>query len=120
MFIESVRDRILADEDWKMKSIIMDLAPSADQELKKLMGKQWGYFVDISPEATDEEAEAAHDDSYPRRYLSNTSIFPARVTRKKPGGCLLPCRTSSSCVGNSNAPRIRSSPAITLRNPFQF
>ncbi len=59
MVIESLRGRILADEDWQMEAIVIDLAPSTSQDLKQQMGIQDDYFIDIPPEVTDEEAEEA-------------------------------------------------------------
>ena len=59
MVIESLRGRILADEDWQMEAIVMDLAPTTGGDIKQLMGIQGDYFIDIPPDATDEEAEAA-------------------------------------------------------------
>jgi len=59
LVIESLRGRILADEDWQMEAIAMDLAPPTSQHLKQLMGIQGDYFIDIPPDVTDEEAEAA-------------------------------------------------------------
>jgi hypothetical protein len=59
MAIESLRGRILADEDWQMEAIVMDLAPATSEDLKQMMGIQGDYFIDIPPDATDEEAEAA-------------------------------------------------------------
>ncbi len=59
MVIESLRGRILADEDWKMEAIVMDLAPTTSEDLKQLMGIKGDYFIDNPPDATDEEAESA-------------------------------------------------------------
>ncbi len=59
MVIECLRGRILADEDWQMESIVMDLAPATGEDIKQLMGIRADYFIDIPPDATDEEAEAA-------------------------------------------------------------
>ena len=59
MVIECLRGRILADEDWQMEAIVMDLAPSTGEDLKQLMGIKGDYFIDIPPDVTDEEAEAA-------------------------------------------------------------
>ena len=56
--IESLRSRILADEDWQMEAIAMDLAPQTSKSLKKDLGIQRDYFIDIPPDGTDEEAEA--------------------------------------------------------------
>ena len=57
--IESLRNRILADEDWQMETLAMDLAPDTSKSLKKEMGIQRDYFIDIPPDVSDEEAEAA-------------------------------------------------------------
>lgn len=57
--IESLRNRILADEDWQMEAIAMDLSPQTSKSLKNGMGIQRDYFIDIPPDGTDEEAEAA-------------------------------------------------------------
>ena len=57
--IESLRGRILPDEDWQMEAMVMDLAPAISQDLKALMGIRGDYFIDIPPDVTDEEAEAA-------------------------------------------------------------
>ncbi len=59
MVIECLRGRILADEDWQMEAIVMDLAPSTSKDLKQRMGIKGDYFIDIPPDVTDEEAEAA-------------------------------------------------------------
>ena len=57
--IESLRSRILADEDWQMETLAIDLAPDTSKSLKKEMGIQRDYFIDIPPDGSDEEAEAA-------------------------------------------------------------
>ncbi len=57
--IESLRGRILADEDWQMEAITMDLPPQTSRTLKRELGIQRDYFIDIPPDVTDEEAEAA-------------------------------------------------------------
>ena len=57
--IESLRSRILADEDWQMEALAMDLSPQTSKSLKNDMGIQRDYFIDIPPDGTDEEAEAA-------------------------------------------------------------
>ena len=57
--IECLQGRMLADEDWQMDAITMDLAPIKSSRLKKAMGIQTAYFIDIPPDGTDEEAEAA-------------------------------------------------------------
>lgn len=59
LVIEILRGRVLADEDWQMEAIALDLAPPTSQHLKQLMGIQGDYFIDIPPDVTDEEAEAA-------------------------------------------------------------
>lgn len=59
MLIECLRGRILADEDWQMEAIMMDLAPTTSEDIKQLMGIRGDYFIDIPPDATDEQAEAA-------------------------------------------------------------
>ncbi len=57
--IESLRGRILADEDWQMEAITMDLAPKDSRAIKRNLGIQRDYFIDIPPDGSDEEAEAA-------------------------------------------------------------
>lgn len=57
--IESLRERMLADEDWQMDAITMDLAPQTSKSLKKDLGIQRDYFIDIPPDGDDEDAEAA-------------------------------------------------------------
>jgi len=57
--IESLRNRILADEDWQMEALAMDLSPQTSKSLKNGMGIQRDYFIDIPPDGTDEEAEEA-------------------------------------------------------------
>ncbi len=59
LVIEILQGRVLADEDWQMEAIALDLAPPTSQHLKQLMGIQGDYFIDIPPDVTDEEAEAA-------------------------------------------------------------
>ena len=59
MVIESLRGRILADEDLQMEAIAIDLAPSTGKQLKQLMGIQGDYLIDIPPDVTDEEAKEA-------------------------------------------------------------
>ena len=59
LVIETLRGRVLADEDWQMEAIAIDLAPPTSQHLKQLMGIKGDYFIDIPPDVTDEEAEAA-------------------------------------------------------------
>ena len=57
--IESLRNRILADEDWQMEALAMDLSPQTSKSFKNDMGIQRDYFIDIPPDGTDEEAEEA-------------------------------------------------------------
>lgn len=57
--IECLRGRMLADEDWQMDAITMDLPPVKSSRLKKALGIQTAYFIDIPPDGSDEEAEAA-------------------------------------------------------------
>jgi hypothetical protein len=57
--IDCLRGRILADEDWQMEAIMMDVAPSAGEDMKQLMGIHGDYFIDIPPDVTDDEAGAA-------------------------------------------------------------
>ena len=57
--IESLRSRILADEDWQMEALAMDLAPQKSRSMKQEMGIQRDYFIGIPPDGSDKEAEAA-------------------------------------------------------------
>lgn len=57
--IQCLRGRMLADEDWQMESITMDLAPQSSRSFKNDLGIHRDYFIDIPPDGSDEEAEAA-------------------------------------------------------------
>jgi hypothetical protein len=57
--IESLRGRILADEDWQMEAITIDLAPRKSKSLKQNLGIDRDYFIDIPPDGNDDDAEAA-------------------------------------------------------------
>ncbi len=57
--VECLRGRILADEDWQMDAITMDLDPKSSNAFKSDLGIQHDYFIDIPPDGSDEEAEAA-------------------------------------------------------------
>ncbi len=59
MAVESLRNRILADEDWAMGDLMLDIAPEENSEIKKSMGIQRNYYIDIPPIATDEDAHEA-------------------------------------------------------------
>jgi len=57
--ISSLRDRFLADEDWAMNDLVLDLPPEENSELKQSMGIQDNYYLDIPPIVTDEDAHRA-------------------------------------------------------------
>jgi hypothetical protein len=57
--IESLRDRVLADEDWLMDNLMLDLPPEKSRELKQGLGIRNNYFIDVPPEATIEQARTA-------------------------------------------------------------
>jgi len=59
MAVDSLRDRVLADEDWAMNDLLVDLPPEKNKEIKQAMGIQGNYFVDIPPIATDDDAHEA-------------------------------------------------------------
>jgi hypothetical protein len=56
---ESLQDRILADEDYQMDGLTMDLPPAEAEALKQTMGIHGDYFIDVPPDATDRQAREA-------------------------------------------------------------
>jgi hypothetical protein len=54
--LESLQDRVLADQDWAMDDLTMDLPPDEGRALKEVMGISGDYFIDVPPEAIDQQA----------------------------------------------------------------
>jgi len=50
---------VLADTDWQFGSVMLDTDPEESHALKEIMGVDRGYFTDIAPEATVEDAAMA-------------------------------------------------------------
>ncbi len=59
MVILSLKDRVLADEDYQMDGLVLDLPPEKSFVLKQAMGISGEYFVDVPPDATAEDARYA-------------------------------------------------------------
>lgn len=57
-----VRGWVLADEDWQMDGLTLDLPPEEGRELKKIMGIRDDYFTDVPPDANDQQARTAWQD----------------------------------------------------------
>ena len=57
--IQILKDRVLADEDYLMESLALDLPPETSFTLKDAMGIKKDYFIDIPPDVTTEQAEQA-------------------------------------------------------------
>ena len=57
--MDSLRDRILPDEDWNLSDLALDLSPEKSNELKQTMGIGDDYFVDVAPDATIQDAREA-------------------------------------------------------------
>ncbi len=54
--IESLQERVLPDQDWQMDGLTMDLPPDESRALKETLGITGDYFIDVPPEATDDQA----------------------------------------------------------------
>ena len=59
LVILCLKDRVLADEDYQMDSLALDLPPEQSTELKQTMGISGDYFIDVPPDATTEDARDA-------------------------------------------------------------
>ncbi len=51
--VDELRNWILADEDWKLHDLSMDLAPEKANQFKAFMGVEQDYFVDIPPDSDE-------------------------------------------------------------------
>ena len=59
LVILCLKDRVLADEDYQMDSMALDLPPEQSTVLKQAMGISGDYFIDVPPDATTEDAQNA-------------------------------------------------------------
>ncbi|MFB3106225.1 MAG: hypothetical protein ACE1ZA_15075 [Pseudomonadales bacterium] len=57
--IDAVQGWVLADEDWQMDGLTLDLPPDKNREFKQALGIRDDYFTDIPPDANDQQARAA-------------------------------------------------------------
>jgi hypothetical protein len=57
--IAEVQSWVLADEDWQMDGLTLDLPPDKSHEIKQLMGIRDGYFIDVPPDVSDQQARVA-------------------------------------------------------------
>ena len=48
--IAALRDRVLADEDWNLNELVLDLSPDVVDKLKAFTGVARDYFVDVPPD----------------------------------------------------------------------
>ena len=64
--LDTLSDRLLPDEDWKMANVALDLPPSTGNPLKEKMGISPDYFSAVPPDATREEARKAWMSIYER------------------------------------------------------
>ncbi len=60
--IDAVQGWVLADEDWQMDGLTLDLPPDKNREFKQALGIRDDYFTDIPPDANDQQARAAWAD----------------------------------------------------------
>lgn len=72
--VESLQELVLADQDWAMDDLTMDLSPERGQELKQVMGISDDYYIDVPPEATDQQAK----DSWANIILRVTGARPSQ------------------------------------------
>jgi hypothetical protein len=64
--IDQLCDRILADSDWQLESIAMDLEPTVAAGLKAGMGIDEDYFIHVEEDVSVEEAALAWSDMLER------------------------------------------------------
>ncbi|TWU00999.1 UPF0158 family protein [Stieleria varia] len=57
--IDSLRDRVLQDEDWLLESPLMDIDPDESHAVRQIAGIDRDYFTDIAPDADVEQAALA-------------------------------------------------------------
>ena len=60
--IAEVQGWVLADEDWQMDGLTLDVPPDKGREFKQALGIRDDYFTDIPPDASDQLARAAWAD----------------------------------------------------------
>ena len=61
LLIDCLADRILWDEDWANGDLYLDDDPESSQHLKKIMGIDPDYFVEVPPDPTDDELDEILD-----------------------------------------------------------
>ena len=78
LLIEALRDRVLADEDYQMDGLTLDLPPEKSREFKRTLGISGDYFIDVPPDATTEDARNAWGNIIERitGERPNVSCFP--------------------------------------------
>lgn len=59
LVILCLKDRVLADEDYQMDGLALDLPPEKSRMLKQTMGITGDYFIDVPPDATIDDARHA-------------------------------------------------------------
>lgn len=74
--IQCLKDRVLADEDYLMESLALDLPPEQSLNLKNSMGIKNDYFVDIPPDASTEQGQQAWAEI--ARYCDGRIVDPKR------------------------------------------
>jgi hypothetical protein len=78
LVIECLKDRVLADEDYQMDGLALDLPPEKSLAMKQAMGISGDYFIDVPPDATIDDARQAWGNILQR--VSGTrpdvSVFP--------------------------------------------
>ena len=57
VLIDSLMGAILWDEDWRHAEIHLDAAPEQELAVKKMLGIDKDYYVDIPPDPSDQEIE---------------------------------------------------------------
>jgi len=60
--IQEVQGWVLADEDWQMDGLTLDLPPDKSREIKQFMGIRDDYFTDVPPDVSDQQARGAWAD----------------------------------------------------------
>ena len=76
--IQRLKDRVLADEDYQMDALALDLPPEQSLALKQAMGISRDYFIDVPPDATIDDGRNAWGNILERvsGQRPNVMVFP--------------------------------------------
>ncbi len=66
LVIERLRDRVLPDTDWLLEADMLDLQPGESAKMKKCMGIDNDYFIDVMADASVDDAVSAWCDMMQR------------------------------------------------------